>query len=51
MEQLRVGGTLVAPVGTSYQELVVVKRTATGFTRRIAFPVRFVPMTGEARGD
>ncbi|MBW2464882.1 MAG: protein-L-isoaspartate(D-aspartate) O-methyltransferase [Deltaproteobacteria bacterium] len=49
LSQLRVGGRLVAPVGDWVQELVVITRTSAGFERRNAFPVRFVPMTGEVR--
>ena len=42
----------MAPVGGSGgQELVVVTRTPAGFERRRVIPVRFVPMTGEIRGD
>ena len=52
LEQLAPGGRLVAPVGGSGgQELVVVTRTPAGFERRRVIPVRFVPMTGEIRGD
>jgi protein-L-isoaspartate(D-aspartate) O-methyltransferase len=49
--QLRVGGRLVVPVGDSEQVLTVLTRTATGFSRQEVIPVRFVPMTGEARDD
>jgi protein-L-isoaspartate(D-aspartate) O-methyltransferase len=49
LDQLAVGGRLVAPVGERDQELVVVERTAAGFQRRSVIPVRFVPMTGEAQ--
>jgi protein-L-isoaspartate(D-aspartate) O-methyltransferase len=48
-QQLRVGGRLVVPVGTSSQELVVLTRTEDGFRERRVLPVRFVPMTGEAQ--
>ena len=48
LDQLAPGGRLVIPVGTRPQELVVVERTADGFSRRSVIPVRFVPMTGEA---
>jgi protein-L-isoaspartate(D-aspartate) O-methyltransferase len=49
-DQLRVGGRLVVPVGPSgSQHLVVVTRTAEGFDEKSTFPVRFVPMTGEAQ--
>jgi protein-L-isoaspartate(D-aspartate) O-methyltransferase len=50
-EQLAVGGRMVIPVGDRYQELRVITRTETGFEERTEFPVRFVPMTGEAQGD
>jgi len=49
LDQLAVGGRLVAPVGEGVQELVVVERTAAGLQRRRILPVRFVPMTGEAQ--
>jgi protein-L-isoaspartate(D-aspartate) O-methyltransferase len=51
LEQLKPGGRLVAPVGTSQQELVVVTRTDQGFVRESIIPVRFVPMTGKALKD
>jgi len=49
LDQLAVGGRLVAPVGEGIQDLVVVERTAAGLQRRPVIPVRFVPMTGEAQ--
>ena len=51
LDQVAVGGRLVAPVGRSYQQLVVITRTETGYERRSLLPVRFVPMTGEAQRD
>jgi protein-L-isoaspartate(D-aspartate) O-methyltransferase len=53
IDQLAVGGRLVAPVGAEWgtQELVVVERTPAGLSRRTVAPVRFVPMTGEAREE
>jgi len=50
LDQLKVGGVLVIPVGTGTQELIRVTRTAAGYERESLLPVRFVPMTGEARG-
>jgi protein-L-isoaspartate(D-aspartate) O-methyltransferase len=47
-EQLAMGGRLVIPVGDLDQELLVIERTASGFEERKLYPVRFVPMTGEA---
>ncbi len=47
-EQLAVGGRLVVPVGgRRYQDLVVVERTAEGFTERRRPGVAFVPLIGE----
>jgi protein-L-isoaspartate(D-aspartate) O-methyltransferase len=47
LDQLKVGGRLVIPVGDFYQELVVCTKSAAGVSRRGVIPVRFVPMTGE----
>lgn len=43
-EQLKVGGRLVVPVGVGHQELLVIERTADGFSETSLMPVRFVPM-------
>jgi protein-L-isoaspartate(D-aspartate) O-methyltransferase len=51
LDQLRVGGVLVAPVGRVEQDLVTIVRTPTGFERAVVAPVRFVPMTGKAEAD
>ncbi len=48
MDQLKVGGRLVIPVGEVLQELMVVIKTETGIKKMDTIPVRFVPMTGEA---
>lgn len=47
VDQLKVGGRLVMPVGEFSQDLHVIERTATGTRERTTIPVRFVPMTGE----
>jgi protein-L-isoaspartate(D-aspartate) O-methyltransferase len=49
IEQLRVGARLVLPVGGDSQELLVLTRTDEGYERESLFPVRFVPMRGEAQ--
>ncbi len=50
VEQLERGGRLVIPVGDREQALRVISRGAGGaFVDRTVFPVRFVPMTGEAQ--
>jgi protein-L-isoaspartate(D-aspartate) O-methyltransferase len=51
LEQLAVGAHLVIPVGSWEQELVIWTRTKAGFEQRSLFPVRFVPMRGEAERD
>ncbi len=49
LQQLKVGGKLVVPVGRFFQDLLVYTRTPSGFEKRNVTPVRFVPMTGEAQ--
>ena len=51
VEQLKVGGRIVLPLGTGDQELVRITKTETGVETERLLPVRFVPMTGEARRD
>jgi protein-L-isoaspartate(D-aspartate) O-methyltransferase len=48
LEQLRLGGRLVIPVGGRRQYLQVLQRTEEGIETKTLFGVRFVPMTGEA---
>lgn len=48
LEQLKIGGRLILPTGTWRQELILIRRTETGFERTSLLPVAFVPMTGEA---
>lgn len=52
IEQLKVGGRMVVPVGEVIQDLrlIVKNRDGTLTSKRIA-PVRFVPMTGEAQNE
>ena len=44
IDQLAVGGIMVVPVGTLFQEIVVVTKTADGVAEKRTIPVRFVPM-------
>ena len=44
--QLGVGGRLVIPVGSFFQELLLITRTEKGYRKESLLPVRFVPMTG-----
>jgi len=48
-QQLRIGGRLVIPVGQSFQRLLRITRSETGFEEENVLPVRFVPMTGRAQ--
>lgn len=50
-QQLAPGARLVIPVGSSFQDLVLVTRTESGFREEPITAVRFVPMTGEAEKD
>ena len=49
VDQLAEGGRMVIPLGTDYQELMVLEKTANGLISRRSIPVRFVHMTGEAQ--
>jgi protein-L-isoaspartate(D-aspartate) O-methyltransferase len=49
IDQLAVGGRMVIPVGTMFQEIVVVTRNTRGVTETRTIPVRFVPMVDDRR--
>jgi protein-L-isoaspartate(D-aspartate) O-methyltransferase len=49
LDQLKIGGRLVAPVGRNVQDLVRITRTRKGVDREVVAPVQFVPMTGKAQ--
>jgi len=49
LDQLAPGGRLIIPVGGGAQELVRVTLGPGGPVRESLLPVRFVPMTGDAR--
>lgn len=51
IDQLKVGGRMVIPVGKSEQNLMVVQKNADQVIQRTVIPVRFVPMTGQAEED
>ncbi len=48
VEQLKIGGRMIIPVGDFYQDLYLITRTETGIHKERKLPVRFVPMKGEA---
>jgi protein-L-isoaspartate(D-aspartate) O-methyltransferase len=47
VDQLAVRGTMVIPVGTTFQEMVIITKNETGVIERRTIPVRFVPMVGK----
>ena len=49
LDQLKIGGRLIVPVGEVNQELIRLTKTADGVREERLLPVRFVPMTGEAQ--
>lgn len=50
VDQLKVGGRIVAPIGGFVQDLMVSTKTADGkLSRRTAAAVRVLPMTGEVQ--
>lgn len=46
VNQLTARGRIVIPVGTLYQEMMVLVNTKDGLLKEKTLPVRFVPMTG-----
>jgi protein-L-isoaspartate(D-aspartate) O-methyltransferase len=49
IDQLRVGGKMVAPVGGGVQDLLVITKTAQGIEKRTVAPIRVSPMTGQVQ--
>lgn len=44
IEQLSVGGRMIVPVGSRYQELILITKNRKGIQQKRIIPVRFVPM-------
>jgi protein-L-isoaspartate(D-aspartate) O-methyltransferase len=49
IDQLRVGGKMVVPVGSGVQDLLVITKTPQGIEKRTVAPVRLSPMTGQVQ--
>jgi protein-L-isoaspartate(D-aspartate) O-methyltransferase len=49
IDQLKVGGRMVIPVGGKDQVLELLEKTKDGVVTKKVFDVKFVPMTGEAQ--
>jgi len=47
VEQLKVGGRMILPLGDYSQDLVLISKAQSGVSQQRLLPVRFVPMTGE----
>lgn len=49
VNQLALRGKMVIPVGTTFQEMVIITRDKSGVVERRTIPVQFVPMTGKPK--
>jgi protein-L-isoaspartate(D-aspartate) O-methyltransferase len=49
VDQLALKGKMVIPVGTTFQEMVIITRDKSGVVERRTIPVQFVPMTGKPK--
>jgi len=49
VDQLAVKGKMVIPVGSMFQEMVIITRDESGVVERRTIPVQFVPMTGKPK--
>ena len=52
IDQLKDGGRIIIPVGPAWnQDLVLLRKRSGKLEQQAVLPVRFVPMTGEAKGN
>ncbi|MFC1554707.1 protein-L-isoaspartate(D-aspartate) O-methyltransferase [candidate division KSB1 bacterium] len=49
VEQLKPGGRMIIPVGSIYQNLMLIEKTEDGVIQSTLIPVTFVPMTGKIK--
>ena len=47
VDQLAMGGTMVVPVGSEFQRMMIITRGESGVVERRTIPVAFVPMVGK----
>jgi protein-L-isoaspartate(D-aspartate) O-methyltransferase len=45
--QLKIGGKMIIPIDSGYQDLLLITKTQGGLVKEIVAPVLFVPMIGE----
>jgi protein-L-isoaspartate(D-aspartate) O-methyltransferase len=50
IDQLKIGGHMVVPIGLGRQELYLITRTRAGYYKETLLPVAFVPMVGGSGG-
>ncbi len=51
LQQLKIGGRMILPVGDLWQELILIQKEKDGsIKKKSVLPVRFVPMRGKAEG-
>lgn len=51
IEQLKIGGRMVMPLGDIEQELFLITKTENNIIKKKIIPVRFVPMTGQIQNE
>jgi protein-L-isoaspartate(D-aspartate) O-methyltransferase len=51
IDQLKMNGLMVLPIGSHFQDLYRIRKTRKGIVKERIAPVRFVPMTGEAERE
>jgi protein-L-isoaspartate(D-aspartate) O-methyltransferase len=51
VDQLKMNGRMVVPVGKTYQQLLLITKTNKGIKKKNIFPVRFVPMVKPERPE
>ena len=51
IDQLKIGGRMIMPLGSDYQELILLEKIKSGVRSKRLIPVRFVPMTGAVRSQ
>jgi protein-L-isoaspartate(D-aspartate) O-methyltransferase len=51
VEQLAVGGRMIVPIGSFFQDLYLVRKTPQGIEKEKILPVRFVPMVEGDKKD
>ena len=51
IKQLKIGGRMVIPIGSFFQELYLITKTESGFKKEALLPVAFVPMVHPSGAD